>query len=227
MLQKRGQDHKGPVPICFGTSYNDWQEAEFLEEESPNEKALLTPGPTPVPEETLLELAKPVTTTARPSFARSWPRSSKTCNTSSRRRTRSLPLDRSGHRRHGGGASSTASPPGGKAICLIAGRFGERWRSLCKAFGVEPIAVDVPYGQAVQPEQLARALAEHPDAAGGLSHAERDLDRRRPRRPGVRQDRRQRRRPCSSSMPSAAWASWNAAPTPGTSTCASPARKRR
>src|SRR5262249_34023185 len=54
---------------------------------------------------------------------------------------------------------------GRKAICLIAGRFGERWRSLCKAFGVEAVSVTVPYGQAVQPEQLAQALKDHPDAA--------------------------------------------------------------
>src|SRR5262249_42027933 len=55
-------------------------------------------------------------------------------------------------------------PPGGKAICLIAGRFGERWKNLCKAFGVESVNVTVPYGEAVRPEQLARALADHPDA---------------------------------------------------------------
>src|SRR5262249_30666071 len=59
--------------------------------------------------------------------------------------------------------------PGSKALCLIAGRFGERWRSLCKAFGVEAVTVAVPYGQAVQPEQLARALADHPDAVAVCS----------------------------------------------------------
>ena len=53
---------------------------------------------------------------------------------------------------------------GSKAICLIAGRFGERRHSLCKAFGAEAIRVAVPYGQAVQPEQLAQALAQHTDA---------------------------------------------------------------
>ncbi|HZU37689.1 MAG TPA: alanine--glyoxylate aminotransferase family protein, partial [Gemmataceae bacterium] len=61
-------------------------------------------------------------------------------------------------------AVSNVVPPGGKAICLIAGRFGERWRSLCKAFGAEPIVVTAPYGETVQPEQLAQVLAEHPDA---------------------------------------------------------------
>ncbi len=52
---------------------------------------------------------------------------------------------------------------------MIAGKFGERWRSLCQAFGVEPVCITVPYGQAVQPEQLARAMSEHPDAAAVCS----------------------------------------------------------
>src|SRR5205085_1283132 len=55
-------------------------------------------------------------------------------------------------------------PPGAKVICLSAGRFGERWIQICQAFNIEPIVVSVPYGQAVQPAQLERALAEHPDA---------------------------------------------------------------
>jgi aspartate aminotransferase-like enzyme len=62
-------------------------------------------------------------------------------------------------------AVASCLPAGSKGICLVAGRFGERWRGLCKAFGVEAVGVSVPPGQAVQPEQLARALAEHPDAA--------------------------------------------------------------
>src|SRR5207237_9113146 len=73
--------------------------------------------------------------------------------------------------RTGGLAAAVANclPAGSKAICLIAGRFGERWRNICKAFGVETVAVNVPYGQAVQPEQLAAALKAHPDAAAVCS----------------------------------------------------------
>jgi aspartate aminotransferase-like enzyme len=56
-------------------------------------------------------------------------------------------------------------PPGRKAICLICGRWGERWRNICKAFGAEVISVVVPNGEPVPPQQLAKALAEHPDAA--------------------------------------------------------------
>jgi aspartate aminotransferase-like enzyme len=54
--------------------------------------------------------------------------------------------------------------PGEKAILLITGRWGERWRGICKALGVNVVAVEVPYGEAVQPAQLEKALAQHPDA---------------------------------------------------------------
>ena len=45
-------------------------------------------------------------------------------------------------------AVANCLPAGTKAIALISGRFGERWKSLCKAFGVEVVSVTVPYGQA-------------------------------------------------------------------------------
>src|SRR5262245_20374198 len=54
-------------------------------------------------------------------------------------------------------------PPGKKVICLISGRWGERWRNICKAFGFESVNVTVPYGKVVEPSQLQQALAEHPD----------------------------------------------------------------
>src|SRR5438552_16358492 len=129
---------------------------------------LLTPGPSPVPEETLLELAKPVTYHRTPQFRAILAEVLEDLKYVFCTKNTVVPLTASGT---GAMEAAVANclPPGSKAICLIAGRFGERWRSLCKAFGVEPIAVSVPYGQAVQPEQLAKALAEHPDAAAVCS----------------------------------------------------------
>jgi aspartate aminotransferase-like enzyme len=131
-------------------------------------KRLLTPGPTPVPEETLLELAKPVIYHRAPEFRRIMAAALEDLQYVFQTKNLVLPLTSSGT-----GALEAAIvnclPPGSKAICLIAGRFGERWRSLCKAFGIEAINVAVPYGQAVQPEQLARALADHPDAVAVCS----------------------------------------------------------
>ena len=126
-------------------------------------KRLLTPGPTPVPEETLLELAKPVIYHRAPEFRRIMAAVLEDLQYVFQTKNPVLPLTCSGT-----GALEAAIvnclPPGSKAICLVAGRFGERWRSLCKAFGIEAASVTVPYGQAVSPEQLARALADHPDA---------------------------------------------------------------
>src|SRR5260370_1283397 len=124
---------------------------------------LLTPGPTPVPEETLLELAKPVIYHRTPEFRAILAEALEDLQYVFQTKNAVLPLTSSGT---GALEAAVANclPAGSKAICLIAGRFGERWRSLCKAFGVEAVNVTVPYGRAVQPEQLARALADHPDA---------------------------------------------------------------
>src|SRR5450631_2585997 len=66
-------------------------------------------------------------------------------------------------------ALANSVPAGAKVICLIAGRFGERWKAIAKAFGIEAASVTVPFGQAVQPEQLEKALAAHPDAVAVCS----------------------------------------------------------
>src|SRR5438552_2618686 len=125
---------------------------------------LLTPGPVPVPEETLLELARPVTYHRTPEFRKVLAEVLQDLQYVYRTKNTVIPLTSSGT---GALEASVVNslPSGSKAICLIAGRFGERFRNICKAFGVETMAVTVPYGQAVQPEQLATALREHPDAA--------------------------------------------------------------
>lgn len=129
---------------------------------------LLTPGPTPVPEETLLELAKPVFFHRTPEFRKILGAVLADLQYIFQTKNTIVPLTSSGT-----GALEAAIanclPPASKAICLTAGRFGERWRNLCKAFSVEAITVSVPYGQAVHAEQLAKALADHPDAAAVCS----------------------------------------------------------
>jgi len=124
---------------------------------------LLTPGPTPVPEETLLELAKPVFFHRSPEFRQILAEVTEDLQYVFCTRNPVLTLTASGT-----GAMEAAIvnclPAGSKAICLVAGKFGERWRNLCKAFQVEAITVTAPFGQTVQPEQVARALADHPDA---------------------------------------------------------------
>src|SRR5262249_59461266 len=119
---------------------------------------LLTPGPTPVPEDTLLELARPLF------YHRSAEFRALLCEVTEDLQhvfcTKNVvaTLAASGT---GGMEAAIAStlPAGSKAICLVAGRWGERWRNLCKAFGVEVVSVTAPYGQVVRPGQLAEALS--------------------------------------------------------------------
>jgi serine---pyruvate transaminase len=129
---------------------------------------LLTPGPTPVPEETLLELAKPMIFHRTPEFRALLGEVLADLQKIFVTKNPIIPLTSSGT-----GALEAALansvPAGAKIICLIAGRFGERWKNIAKAFNIESINVTVPYGEAVQPEQLEKALADHPDAVAVCS----------------------------------------------------------
>ena len=129
---------------------------------------LFTPGPTPVPEETLLELAKPVTyhrsaeakailaevtEDLKYVFQTAQPVYTLTCSGT------------------GGmeAAVSNTLAAGEKVILCTAGRWGERWRGVLKAFAANIVAVEVPYGQAVTPEMLENALKANPDAKAVFS----------------------------------------------------------
>ena len=124
---------------------------------------LFTPGPTPVPEETLLELARPMIYHRTAEMRQILAEVLKDLQYVFCTQNLVLPLTSSGT-----GAMEAAlanvCPPGSKAICLVAGKFGERWRNICQAMGVEAVNLVVPFGQAVTPEQLAQALKAHPDA---------------------------------------------------------------
>jgi aspartate aminotransferase-like enzyme len=124
---------------------------------------LLTPGPTPVPEDTLLELAKQVTFHRSPDFRAVLGEVVEDLKYVFQTKNTVLVLTASGT----GGMEAAVTgvvAPGEKAILLIAGRWGERWRGICKAMGINIVTVEVPYGEAVRPEQLEKALAQHTDA---------------------------------------------------------------
>jgi aspartate aminotransferase-like enzyme len=54
-------------------------------------------------------------------------------------------------------------PRGGKAIVLESGKFAERWRKICETFGIEVVRYEVPWGEAFDPAEIARLLEQHPD----------------------------------------------------------------
>jgi len=129
---------------------------------------LFTPGPTPVPEETLLELAKPVTYHRTAEAKAILGEVTEDLKYVFQTKNTVLTLTSSGT---GGMDASVAcaSMPGDKAILLTAGRWGERWRGVLKVYGANVINVEVPYGKAVTPQMLDIALRANPDAKIVLS----------------------------------------------------------
>ena len=55
---------------------------------------------------------------------------------------------------------------GDKVIVCVAGKFGERWAEIAKAYGLDAKVLTVPYGQAVSAQQVEAALAEQPATKG-------------------------------------------------------------
>src|SRR5205823_1581186 len=123
---------------------------------------LFTPGPTPVPEDTLLELAKPVGYHRSPEAKAILAEVTEDLKYVFQTANPVFTLTCSGTGGMEAAVSSTLAA-GEKAILLTAGRWGERWRGVLKAFGVHIVAVEVPYGKAVTPEMLADALGKNPE----------------------------------------------------------------
>ena len=56
--------------------------------------------------------------------------------------------------------------PGDRAIVCSAGKFGERWVEIAKAWGLDAVVLQEPYGSFVKPEQVDAALKANPGAKG-------------------------------------------------------------
>ncbi len=125
---------------------------------------LMTPGPAPVPEDVMLEMAKPVIHSRDPrtkvAIQEAMEGLKEVFCTSS---------DIVIMAATGTGAMEAAAvnvvPRGGKAIVLNAGWFGLRWAKVCQAHGIETVQLDFEWGQPVDPARVAEALKQNPDAA--------------------------------------------------------------
>ena len=126
---------------------------------------LMTPGPAPVPEEVLLELARPVIHHRSDEAKEVIKEVTTGLKDVFQTKNDVLILTASGT-----GAMEAAMvnvvPPGKKAIVLAAGYFGARWASIAKAYGIEAVTLETEWGQPVDPDTVENALKQHPDAVG-------------------------------------------------------------
>ncbi len=125
-------------------------------------RRLMTPGPTQVPQEALLALGRQIihhrTAEFRAILAEVLQGLQYVFHTSND----VLLLASSGT-----GAMEAAVvnvvPAGHKALVLESGKFSERWRKLCEAFGIQVVSLEVPWGKPFQAADVARLLQQHPD----------------------------------------------------------------
>ncbi len=122
---------------------------------------LLAPGPTPVPPEVLLAMARPVIHHRAPEFVRVFAEVREDLKWLFQTRNDVLILASSGTGGMEGSVSNFLSP-GDKALCVNAGKFGERWVKLCKTFGAQVAEIKVEWGRAVDPQAVADALKKDP-----------------------------------------------------------------
>ncbi len=135
-----------------------------------DKKHLLAPGPVPVPPRALLAMAKPVMHHRLPEFSAILEKIREDLRYLFQTQGDVLFFASSGTGAMEACVANLFSP-GEKVIVVRGGKFGERWGELAETYGLEPVYVDVPWGEAVSPETIAQTLEENPDAKGVLIQA--------------------------------------------------------
>ncbi|MFO0730949.1 MAG: alanine--glyoxylate aminotransferase family protein [Nitrospiraceae bacterium] len=122
---------------------------------------LLAPGPTPVPPEVLLAMARPMVHHRAPEFDKLFAEVRADLQWLFQTTSDVLILASSGT---GGMEGSVANflSPGDKALTFNGGKFGDRWTKLCKAFGAQVTELKVEWCLAVDPQAVADALKKDP-----------------------------------------------------------------
>jgi serine---pyruvate transaminase len=132
---------------------------------------LFTPGPTSVPEATLIELAKPVHHHRTGEFRTLFNEVQENLRYTFQTKNTVYTITGSGTAAFESGLVSVLSP-GQKALCVVNGKFAERWSSMCTTFGVEHKDIKLEYGQHVSAEQIANELKASKYDAVILVHSE-------------------------------------------------------
>ena len=131
---------------------------------------VLTPGPVPVPEFVMLEMAKPIIHHRTEEFEAIFSKATEGLKKVFMTKEEVLILASSGTGAMDAAISNTLSK-GDKALVINGGKFGERWLKICKAYGVETIEHKVEWGHAVQPLQIEEILKGNSDIKAILVQA--------------------------------------------------------
>ena len=123
---------------------------------------LLAPGPTAIPPEVLLKMAEPILHHRNPLFEEVVAEVRENMKWLFGTKNEILIFASSGTGAMEGAITNMLSP-GDKAICVRSGKFGERWANICKAYGVQSVNIDIPWGDVLEPSEIEKALKANPD----------------------------------------------------------------
>ncbi|GFH62348.1 MAG: serine-glyoxylate transaminase [Candidatus Desulfovibrio kirbyi] len=132
-----------------------------------NKPRLLTPGPTPLPEQVRLALARDMLHHRKSEFTACMHRVQTQLRVLFGTEQVVLPLSCSGT------GAMTAAVHGlfrqnEKVLVVNAGKFGERWEHIAKTRGLDTAAISLPWGEGVQPQTVEQALDDDPRITGVL-----------------------------------------------------------
>ncbi|OGP70945.1 MAG: class V aminotransferase [Deltaproteobacteria bacterium RBG_13_58_19] len=122
---------------------------------------LMTPGPTPVAPETQLAMAQPILHHRSPQFMEILGKVREDLKYLFQTQQEVLIFTATGTGAMEGAVTNTLSP-GDTALVVDGGKFGERWTELCQVYGVKVDRLEVPWGRAVNPQEVARRLDANP-----------------------------------------------------------------
>jgi aspartate aminotransferase-like enzyme len=128
-----------------------------------HKQRLFTPGPTPVPEEVLLELARPMFHHRTADYRKMLEQVTKDMQYVLGTAQDVYTITGSGSAAMEASVACVVAP-GEKMISVRGGKFGERWSELGVAFGAKVVNLDVAWGTPVTPREIADALKADPDA---------------------------------------------------------------
>jgi aspartate aminotransferase-like enzyme len=131
---------------------------------------LLTPGPVPLHPEVEKILGEPMIHHRTPEFERTLRAvAEKLKDTFSTKQPVYMQAST------GSGAMESAIvntlSPGDEALCIVSGKFGERWGEMCKVFGVHAHLLPVTWGEAVKVSDVKAALDKNPKIKAVLTQA--------------------------------------------------------
>ena len=131
---------------------------------------LFTPGPTLIPEEVKLEMAKEMLHHRKVDFKRIYSEVQEKLKILFGTAQPVLILTSSGTGAMQAAVSNLFSPKE-KVLVVVGGKFGKRWKEIAQVFDLVPVLLEVEWGNAVKVDQIDEKLKQHPDIKGVLVQA--------------------------------------------------------